>query len=199
MAYAILQSRPYKHLSHTRRHIVCAAWERPDVSEMQTELSGTSVIFVKVAPGYVERTLTTLRGKPFVASAEAVFGRHDIAVAGNFRDSDALRGFQSEVQLLDHVRGFRSYPALWNWAQKKTNGHPISAYVLIRSSNPKQAISELEKLPMVQEIIGTTGDSDIVARIGAATNEELRQTIVNKVQTMPGVLSTETFLAFPKL
>ncbi|TLZ63332.1 MAG: Lrp/AsnC family transcriptional regulator [Methanobacteriota archaeon] len=71
--------------------------------------------------------------------------------------------------------------------------------MLIRSSNPKQAISELEKLPMIQEIIGTTGDSDIVARIGAATNEELRQTIVNKVQTMPGVLSTETFLAFPKL
>src|SRR3990172_3649785 len=31
--------------------------------KMQTEFSGTSVIFVKVAPGYVERTLTTLRGK----------------------------------------------------------------------------------------------------------------------------------------
>ena len=166
---------------------------------MQTELSGQSVIFVKVAPGYVERTLTTLRGKPSVASAEAVLGRHDIAVAGKFRDSDALRGFQSEVQLLDHVRSFRSYPALWNWTQKQTNGHAISAYVLIRSSNPKQAISELETLPMVQEIIGTTGDSDIVVRIGAATNEELRQTIVNRVQTMPGVLSTETLLAFPKL
>lgn len=166
---------------------------------MQTELSGTSVIFVRVTPGYVEKTLTTLRGKPNVASAEAVLGRHDIAVAGTFRDSDALRGFQSEVQRLDHVRSFRSYPALWNWTQKQTNGHPISAYVLIRSSNPKQAISELEKLPMVQEIIGTTGDSDIVARISAANNEDLRQTIVNKVQTMPGVLSTETMLTFPKL
>ena len=166
---------------------------------MQTELSGQSVIFVKVAPGYVERTLTTLRGKPNVASAEAVLGRHDIVVAGNFRDSDALRGFQSEVQLLDHVRSFRSYPALWNWKQSQTNGHPISAYVLIRTTNPKQAISELEKLPMVQAIIGTSGDSDIVARIGANSNEDLRQTIVNKVQTMSGVLSTETLLAFPKL
>ena len=166
---------------------------------MQTELSGTSVIFVKVAPGYVERTLTTLRGKPNVASAEAVLGRHDIVVAGNFRDSDALRGFQSEVQLLDHVRSFRSYPALWNSTQKKTDGHAVSAYVLIRSTNPQKAISELEKLPMVQGIIGTTGDSDIVARIGATNNEDLRQTVVNKVQTMPGVLSTETLLAFPKL
>jgi len=71
--------------------------------------------------------------------------------------------------------------------------------VLIRSSNPKQAISELEKLPMVQEIIGTTGDSDIVVRIGATNNEDLRQTIVTKIQGMTGVLSTETLLAFPKL
>jgi len=170
---------------------------------MQTNLSGTSVIFVKVAPGYVERTLTTLRGKPNVASAEAVFGRHDIAVAGTFPTSDALRGFQTDVQLLDHVRGFRSYPALWNWTQTKTNGNPtstsVSAYVLIRTSNPQQAISQLEKLPMVQEIIGTTGDSDIVARIGGTSNQDLRETVVNKVQGMQGVLSTETFLAFPQL
>jgi len=166
---------------------------------METNLSGTSVIFVKVAPGNVERTLTTLRGKPNVASAEGVLGRHDIAVAGNFRDSDALRGFQSEVQLMEHIRGFRSYPALWNWTSTAIDGHAVSAYVLIRTSNPKQAISELEKLPMIQTIIGTTGDSDIVVRIGADTNEDLRQTVVNKVQNLPGVLATETFLAFPKL
>jgi hypothetical protein len=167
---------------------------------MQTELSGTSVIFVKVAPGYVDRTLTTLRGKPNVAKAEAVMGRDDIAVAGNFRDSGDLRKFQSVVQLLDHVQGFRSYPGLQNWTPKKmTDGHAMYAYVLIRSTNPQKAISELEQLPGVQEIIGTTGDSDIVARIGAADNEDLRQTIVDKVQGMSGVLSTETLLAFPKL
>lgn len=165
---------------------------------MQTELSGTSVIFVKVAPGHIERTLATLRSKPNVASAEAVLGRHDIVVAGNFRDSDALRGFQSEVQSMEHVRSFRSYPALWNWAQKKTTEHPINAYVLIRSANTQKAISELEKMPMVREIIGTTGDSDLVARIGANTNDDLRETVVNKVQSMPGVLSTETLLAFPR-
>ncbi len=174
-------------------------WAQLLVYEMQTELSGASVIFVKVAPGYVERTLTTLRRNSNVTNAEAVFGRHDIAVAGTFRDSEALRGFQSEVQLLDHVRGFRSYPALWNWSQKKTNGHPISAYVLIRTSNPEKSIVELKKLPMVQEIIGTSGDSDLVARIGAVSNEDLREIVVNKVQSMPGVVSTETFLAFPKL
>src|SRR5437879_13510089 len=98
---------------------------------MQTELSGASVIFVKVAPGYVERTLTTLRRHSNITSAEAVFGRHDIAVAGNFRNSEALRGFQSEAPLLEHVRGFRRSPALWNWSQKQTNGPPTRANVLV--------------------------------------------------------------------
>src|SRR3972149_1889594 len=102
-----MQYRHYKHPSHTHPYIRWPSWARRRCLKMQTDLSGTSVIFVKVTPGHVERTLTTLRGKPNVASAEGVLGRHDIVVAGNFRDSDTLRGFQSEVQQLDYVRGDR--------------------------------------------------------------------------------------------
>src|SRR2546427_8627099 len=71
---------------------------------MPSELFGTSVIFVKVAPGYVERMLTTLRAKPNVAKAEAVFGRHDIAIAGGFRNTDELRAVAPEGQAWDHGR-----------------------------------------------------------------------------------------------
>src|SRR5947199_10608393 len=102
---------------------------------MPSELFGTSVIFVKVAPGYVERTLTTLRAKPNVTKAEAVFGRHDIAIAGGFRNPDELRAFASEVQASDHVRGFRSYPALRDCTQKKTDGHASHAYLPNRSNH----------------------------------------------------------------
>ena len=165
---------------------------------MPSELVGRSVIFVKVAPGYVERTLTNLRAKPNVAKAEAVFGRHDIAVAGGFRDSDELRKFQSEVQLMDQVRGFRSYPALQNWTQKGTDGHATNAYLLIRSTDTQRTMSELKTVPEIQEIIGTTGDSDIVARISAPAREDLLETIVKKVHAMPGVLATETLPVFSK-
>ena len=165
---------------------------------MPSELVGRSVIFVKVAPGYVERTLTSLRAKPNVAKAEAVFGRHDIAVSAGFRDSDELRKFQSEVQSMDHVRGFRSYPALLNWTQKGMDGHATNAYLLIRSTDTPKTIGELKNLPEIQEIIGTTGDSDIVARIGAENRAGLLETLVTKVQSMPGVFSTETLPAFSK-
>src|SRR2546425_4488032 len=141
---------------------------------MPSELFGTSVIFVKVAPGDVERTLTTLRAKPNVTKAEAVFGRHDIAIAGGFRNTDELRAFASEVQLMDHVWAYRSYPALQDWTQKKADGHASNAYLLIRSNDTQKTMSELKKVPEIQEIIGTTGDSDIVARISADPREPPR-------------------------
>ena len=165
---------------------------------MPSELFGTSVIFVKVAPGYVEKTLTTLRAKPHVAKAEAVFGRHDIAIAGGFRNTDELRQFASEVQQLDHVWAFRSYPALQDWTQNKKDGHASNAYLLIRSTDTQKTMSALKNVPEIQEIIGTTGDSDIVARISADPRENLLESVVNKVQGMPGVLSTETLPAFSR-
>src|SRR2546428_11622258 len=165
---------------------------------MPSELFGTSVIFVKVAPGYVERTLTTLRAKPNVTKAEAVFARHDIAIAGGFRNTDELRAFASEGHAWDHVRGYQSYPALQHWTQKRTDGHASNAYRLIRSNDTQKTMSELKKVPEIQEIIGTTGDSDIVARISADPRENLLESVVTKVQSMPGVLSTETLPAFSK-
>src|SRR5947209_1203462 len=64
---------------------------------MPSELFGTSVIFVKVAPGYVEKTLTTLRAKPHVAKAEAVFGRHDIAISVELKFKSRPIGLSTET------------------------------------------------------------------------------------------------------
>src|SRR3989442_4035176 len=132
---------------------------------MPSELFGTSVIFVKVAPGYVERTLTTLRAKSNVTKAEAVFGRHDIAIAGGFRNTDELRAFASEVQLMDHVTGLRSYPALWDWTNSKKDGHASNAYLLIRATETQKTMIALKNVPEIHEIIGTSGDSDIETRV----------------------------------
>src|SRR6266576_507969 len=165
---------------------------------MPSELFGTSVIFVKVAPTYVERTLTALRAKSNVTKAESVFGRHDIAIAGGFRNTDELRAFASEVQLMDHITGLRSYPALWDWTNSKKDGHASNAYLLIRSTDTQKTMSALKNVPEIQEIIGTTGDSDIVARISADPRENLLESVVTKVQGMPSVRSTETLPAFSK-
>src|SRR5438132_13722683 len=132
---------------------------------MPSELVGTSVIFVKVAPTYVERTLTTLRAKPHVAKAEAVFGRHDIAIAGGFRNTDELRAFASEVQLMDHVTGLRSYPALWHWTNSKKDGHASNPSFPTRPPATQKPMTPLKTSPKIKKTTAPTGDSDIVARI----------------------------------
>ncbi len=167
-----------------------------EVFIMTTELNGESIIFLKVAPGYVERTLKTIREQPHVSKAEVVLGRHDVAVSGSFKDTDELQKFQSQVQMMDSVRGFRAYPGLQNWKSQEKDGHTASAYILIRSSEPERVTSELKKLPGIEKVTGTTGDLDVIARIGAHDRNDLLETIVKQVNGLAGVRSTETLPTF---
>lgn len=163
---------------------------------MTTDLNGDSIIFLKVTPGHVERTLKSLREQPHVTKVEAVLGRHDVAVAASFRTTEELQQFAARVQSMDSVRGFRSYPGLQNWKSSEKNGYPASAYILIRSSDPARATSELSKLTGVESVIGTTGDLDVIARIGAENRDSMFSTIVKQVNGVPGVKSTETLPTF---
>ncbi len=163
---------------------------------MTTDLNGESIIFLKVAPGYVERTLKTIREQPHVTKAEAVLGRHDVAVAGSFKTTDELQKFAAHVQSMDSIRGFRAYPGLQNWKSSEKNGYPASAYLLIRSSDPAKATTELSKLAGVESVIGTFGDLDVIARIGAENRDDMFSTILKQVSNVPGVKSTETLPTF---
>lgn len=163
---------------------------------MTTDLNGESLIFLKVTPGQVERTLKTIREQPHVTKAEAVLGRHDVAVAASFKTTDELQQFAARVQAMDSVRGFRSYPGLQNWKSSEKNGYPASAYLLIRSSDPARATSELSKIAGVESVIGTTGDLDIIARIGAESQTSMVSTILKQANSVPGVKSTETLPTF---
>lgn len=163
---------------------------------MTTDLNGDSIIFLKVAPGDVERTLKTIREQPHVSKAEAVLGRHDVAVAGSFKTTDELQQFTARVQAMDSVRGFRAYPGLQNWKTPEKKSHTASAYVLIRSSDPARATSELRKLAGVETVTGTTGDLDVIARIGTENRDSMFSTILKQVQGVPGVKSTETLQTF---
>src|SRR2546427_12387922 len=99
---------------------------------------------------------------------------------------------------MDRGGALRIRPALQVRTQKKGNGHASNAYLHIRSNDTEKTMSDLKKVPEIQEIIGSPGDSDIVARISAGPRENLLESVVTKVQSMPGILSTETLPAFSK-
>lgn len=141
---------------------------------MPGELNGESVIFLKVTPGYVEKAISSAKGKPNVTQVEPVFGRHDIA-----------------------IRGFQTYPAVQEIVKIRPNGHPASGWVLVRTTDPQRVAGELKRIPGVEGLIATVGNYDLLARLGFAEPDALMTTVLRKVQTISGVRATETLPAFP--
>lgn len=163
---------------------------------MPGELNGESVIFLKVTPGYVEKAISAAKGKPNVTSVEPVFGRHDLAIRGNFRDLAELHRLQSSL-LSDFVRGFQAYPAVQEFVKIRPNGQPSSGWVLVRTNDPERVAEQLKRIPGIEGLIGTVGNVDLVARVGAEGPGALMTTVLRKIQTISGIRATETLPAFP--
>ena len=70
------------------------------------------------------------------------------------------------------------------------------AYVLINCDLgfEDKTISDIRKLEHVEEVAGTFGAYDIVAKIEAETAEQLRETVTWKIRKMDKVRSTLTLM-----
>ncbi len=58
-----------------------------------------------------------------------------------------------------------------------------------------QAIKELEKIPEVVECHYTTGNYAIFLKIYCKNNQDLMEVLSDRIQKIPGVSSTETFIS----
>jgi DNA-binding Lrp family transcriptional regulator len=160
---------------------------------MMAELSEESVVFLRVRPGHVERALSRLRQNPLVKEAEAIMGRYDIAVAASVRNAEELRKLQSEFEAEDFCDGSFAHPAFESWRREgPAREAPVNAWTLIRAANAERAMRELQRLPMVERIIGTTGEYNLIARIGAKDTNELQSGVLRDIQRVEGVRRTET-------
>ncbi|MDR1428410.1 MAG: Lrp/AsnC ligand binding domain-containing protein [Bifidobacteriaceae bacterium] len=74
----------------------------------------------------------------------------------------------------------------------------ITAVVLIATEPNKipeaaQAIAELDR---VSEVYSVAGDCDLIALVRVSQHEELADVIADRISKVPGVASTETYIAF---
>jgi DNA-binding Lrp family transcriptional regulator len=159
---------------------------------MTTELSGESVLFLRVTPGHVERAVSELQRDSHVKSAEAVLGTYDVAVTGAFRNTEELRKFQSEIEAKDFCEGSAAHPGFENWHRKEEAEEPVNGWTLIRAVDAQRAMQELQEVPSVQRINGTTGEYNVIARIGAKDSNSLQETVIRDIQKVQGVRRTET-------
>ncbi|WP_125610559.1 Lrp/AsnC family transcriptional regulator [Specibacter cremeus] len=76
-----------------------------------------------------------------------------------------------------------------------------SAYVTLKVSQHswRQLKEDLSRIPEVQHIALVGGDFDVILLVRAEDNVGLRRVIFDQLQSMPGVLDTQTFLIFEDL
>ena len=80
----------------------------------------------------------------------------------------------------------------------KTLGFQISTYIgikLEKGSLYKEVVPALEKIPEVVECHFTLGPYTLLIRLFAKNDEHLMQLLNNKIQEIPGVVSTETLMS----
>lgn len=77
-------------------------------------------------------------------------------------------------------------------------GYSTMAFVgiyLDRAAGNAEAVKELRKIPEVLECHYTTGNWSILIKIICRDNEHLMQLLNTKIQAIPGVSRTETFIS----
>ncbi|POH57340.1 Lrp/AsnC family transcriptional regulator [Arthrobacter glacialis] len=80
-------------------------------------------------------------------------------------------------------------------------GLKSSAYVTLKVSQHswRELREELRAIPEVAHIALVGGDFDVILLVRAEDNQGLRKVIFDRLQSMPGVLDTQTLLIFEDL
>lgn len=80
----------------------------------------------------------------------------------------------------------------------KALGYSTCTYIginLERGSMYKKVVERLEHIPEVVECHFTTGSYTMLVKVYVKDNEQLMDLLNNKLQTIPGVVSTETLIS----
>ena len=84
------------------------------------------------------------------------------------------------------------------YVNPKSLGYTTCTYVginLERGSMYKEVVSRLLCIPEIVECHFTTGSYTMLLKLYARDNEQLMDLLNNKLQTIPGVVSTETLIS----
>jgi DNA-binding Lrp family transcriptional regulator len=74
----------------------------------------------------------------------------------------------------------------------------ITAIVFIRAdvSRIPEVAEEIADLPAVSEVYSVTGAIDLIAMVRVSDHEQIAEVVADRLNKVPGVLSTETHIAF---
>ncbi|WP_042375297.1 Lrp/AsnC family transcriptional regulator [Streptacidiphilus neutrinimicus] len=133
----------------------------------------------------VDRAILRLLQQDGRASIRSVAERVHVSRANAYAriarmvEDGVIRGFTARV---DHERA----------------GHGASAYVTLKvvQNSWRQVRTALLDLPGVEHIALVGGEFDVLMLVHTVDNRALRDLVLNKIQSIPNVLATQTLLVF---
>ena len=84
------------------------------------------------------------------------------------------------------------------YVNAKSLGYSTCTYIglnLERGNMYKEVVKELMKIPEIVECHVTTGPYTMLAKVYARDNEQLMDLLNNHIQSIPGIVSTETLIS----
>ncbi len=97
-----------------------------------------------------------------------------------------------KLEELDVIQGSRIL------VNPKALGFDVCAFIGITLKDPQMLMSTMDKIMAVPEIVEShfvTGDYNILAKLYCTDNEHMMHTLFDKILSIPGVASTQTFLS----
>jgi DNA-binding Lrp family transcriptional regulator len=162
------------------------------------ELSGESVLFLRVRPGEVERALGDLKENPSVKGAEPTLGPYDIVVTAAFPDDVALRTFAAEMEAKEYCEGCAVRPSFRQWVREGAEEKPVNAWTLIHARNTEKTMRALQNVPAVNRVYEIPGEFNMVANLAVDDPAKLMDTLTRDVHRIEGIRRTETLTAIRK-
>jgi len=156
----------------------------------------------QVPRGGLPRALEGLRRHPEVAEASAIYGaRLDLLLRlETSHESDiyhTLVPFLAETG----IGGLPEISLAKEGFRRPSQGGGMKAYVLMKvpGKDVDAVMEELRALPAVKEASTVYGESDIIAKVEVANQEELDDLVMGRIHGIPAVESTRTFIVIGRL
>ncbi len=157
------------------------------------DLSGPSVMFVRVSAGNVDKAIREIKRNKQVQQVEPLLGPYDLVVTGGFKNFETLRKFSEELETQEFCEGCTVHPTYEEWAREGKVEGPWNAWALVKTGNTEAAKNELKRISGVNHFYVTAGEYGLIIRLSAKKPEELHETILQELQKVEGVRRTETF------
>lgn len=159
------------------------------------ELYGNSVLFLKIKPGALDEATQELRGRTEVKDVHRLLGPWDLVVSGTFSDYDSLRKFAERIDSKAYCERCAIYPNFKEWTTPTPTTTPMTGWAMIRTTDVDKLFEDLQKSKEVHWMMSTTGEYNVIARIGTDKLNDMANFLITTVHKVPGVKGTETLPA----